>query len=111
MTTVIGAILVLGVLGFIFAGLLALASDYYRVKEDSRIEEILKILPGANCGVCGCAGCRQFAEKVVNGEVPIEGCLVGKKAVVDKIKAILTPADNSLCCVSPSCKHCESIKN
>ncbi|MDI6732014.1 MAG: RnfABCDGE type electron transport complex subunit B [Candidatus Margulisbacteria bacterium] len=106
MTTIIAAILVLGILGFIFAGLLALASDYFHVKEDPRIEEILKILPGANCGVCGYAGCRQFAEKVVSGEAPPDACPVGKQAVADQIKAILAAAKSTTCSVNPDCQHC-----
>ena len=33
-------------------------------------------LPGANCGACGLAGCRAFAEAAVNGVVAPAGCTV-----------------------------------
>ncbi len=33
-------------------------------------------MPGANCGACGVAGCRAFAEKVVEGEIPPGKCSV-----------------------------------
>jgi len=89
MSTFVLSILVLGVMGFVVAILLGLAADYFKVEVDPRVEEILKILPGANCGVCGYAGCRQFAESIVNGKAPITGCLVGKKAVADKIEKLM----------------------
>ena len=31
----------------------------------------------ANCGGCGYPGCDAFAEAVVSGEAPIDGCPVG----------------------------------
>ena len=89
MVTIISAIFVLGVMGFVFAGLLSLAGDYFKIEIDPRVEAIVEILPGANCGVCGYAGCLQFAEGVAKGEAPMTGCLVGKQAVADKIADIL----------------------
>jgi RnfABCDGE-type electron transport complex B subunit len=86
---IITAILVLGVLGFVFAGLLAMAADYFRVEEDSRLATILAILPGANCGACGEAGCRAFAEKLVKGEVLVSGCLAGGAAVAGKLAEVM----------------------
>jgi len=83
------SILVLGILGFVFAGLLALAADYFKVEEDPRIATILAILPGANCGACGAGGCRDFADKVVKGEIAVSGCVVGGAEVAKKIAKIM----------------------
>ena len=47
--------------------LLAVASKYLAVKEDPRVGEVLKILPGANCGGCGFPGCSGMADSLVNG--------------------------------------------
>jgi len=68
------SVIMLGALGFLFAGLLGLAADYFRVEEDSRIASVLAVLPGANCGACGMAGCRDYAEKVVLGQAAATAC-------------------------------------
>ena len=56
------AILVLGVMGLVFAGLLGFAADYFRVEEDPRVGQILAVLPGGELrrlrpgrlpGLCG----------------------------------------------------------
>ena len=47
------------------------------------------MLPNANCGACGNAGCYDFAVKVVDGEAKINGCPVGGQDVVDEIARIL----------------------
>jgi len=83
------SILVLGVLGFVFAALLALAADYFKIEEDQRVATILAILPGANCGACGAAGCHDFADKLIKGEVLVSGCLVGGAEVAKKIAQIM----------------------
>ncbi len=68
------SVIMLGALGFLFAGLLGLAANYFRVEEDPRIARVLSCLPGANCGACGMAGCRDYAEKVVLGQAPATAC-------------------------------------
>lgn len=73
----------------LFAGILAWADNKFKVEKDSRVEEILAALPGANCGGCGFAGCAAFAEAVVNGKAPINGCPVGRKKVADEISKIM----------------------
>jgi Na+-translocating ferredoxin:NAD+ oxidoreductase RNF subunit RnfB len=62
--------------GLTFGALIALANKKMRVWEDPRIDEVEDILPGANCGACGYAGCRAFAEKVIAGEEPPATCTV-----------------------------------
>lgn len=57
------AIIILSIIGLISATLLYIISRKFHVEEDSRIDEIESILPGANCGGCGYAGCRNFAEQ------------------------------------------------
>lgn len=89
MQILIASILVLGILGFIFAALLALAANYFKIEEDARVATILAILPGANCGACGAAGCHDFASKVAKGEVAVSGCLVGGEKIAKKIAEIM----------------------
>ncbi len=83
------AILVLGIMGFIFAGLLGFAADYFRVEEDPRIGQVLAILPGANCGACGLAGCRDYSEKLVLGEAGPNACTAGGAKVAEAIAAVM----------------------
>lgn len=71
--------LILVTLGLL-AGLgLAIAAKVLHVKEDERIEAIAKMLPNANCGACGYAGCKALAEAIVKGEEEkINKCKPGK---------------------------------
>jgi RnfABCDGE-type electron transport complex B subunit len=63
-------------LGLLLAAVLALANKRLAVVEDPRIDQVEDLLPHANCGACGTAGCRQFAEKLVQGEVDPGQCTV-----------------------------------
>jgi Na+-translocating ferredoxin:NAD+ oxidoreductase RNF subunit RnfB len=83
------SIIVLGVLGFVFAALLALAADYFKIEEDPRVTAILAILPGANCGACGAGGCHDFASRVAKGEIAVSGCVVGGAEVARKVAEIM----------------------
>ena len=53
------------VLGALMSTMLAIASRAFAVKTDERVEAIAEILPGANCGGCGYAGCHALAEAIV----------------------------------------------
>ncbi len=74
---------------------LAYSSRVFKVEEDESIEKIDEILPGANCGACGYAGCRSFAEALAKGEADVDGCPVGGDAVTDKIAEILGKENTS----------------
>lgn len=54
---------------FVIGFLLAVAGKVFAVKKDERIDKITELLPGANCGACGYAGCANYAESMVT-----EGC-------------------------------------
>ena len=68
------SVLVLGGLGVVFGALLGIAAIIFYVKEDKRIAEIAELLPGANCGGCGYAGCANLAAAIAKGEAPITAC-------------------------------------
>lgn len=69
MMVYIWPIIVLAIMGILFAVALTLANKFLAVKEDTRIDEVEKLLPGVNCGACGMPGCRAFAEAVIKGEI------------------------------------------
>lgn len=86
---ILPAVLTLGGLGLIFGSLLAYAAQRFAVEEDTKIAEIQGVLPGANCGACGYAGCEQFAKAVATGEAPPAGCKPGRAKVAAQIAEIL----------------------
>lgn len=88
-TGVLTAILSVGGLGLIFGVGLALAAKRFAVRVDPRVEEILEALPGANCGACGYAGCLGFAQAVVEGKAPVDGCMPGGAAVARELGKIM----------------------
>ncbi|MDA8125583.1 MAG: RnfABCDGE type electron transport complex subunit B [Deltaproteobacteria bacterium] len=83
------AIVVLGLMGLVFAGLLGFAAGYFHVEEDPRIGQVLAVLPGANCGACGLAGCRDYSEKLVLGEARPNACTAGGTKVAEALAAIM----------------------
>ncbi len=77
-------------LALIAAIILYFVAQKFKISEDPRIDEIQAILPSANCGGCGFAGCRNFAEALVKAE-SFEGlnCPVGGSAVMNIAAEIL----------------------
>lgn len=63
-------------LGGLLALVLAIASKKLYVYEDPRIAEVEERLPHSNCGACGTAGCHNFAEQVVAGQIEPGQCTV-----------------------------------
>jgi len=86
---ILAAVLTLGALGALFGAGLAFASRKLAVHTDLRLEKIMGLLPGANCGACGAAGCFGFAEAVLKGELPPDACRAGDESAKRGIAAIL----------------------
>lgn len=82
------AAIMTGVAGF-FGVVLAVAYRFLRVEEDPRIDRVEEMLPASNCGACGEAGCRAFAEKLVSGEVKASRCTVSSPDGLVSIAAFL----------------------
>jgi Na+-translocating ferredoxin:NAD+ oxidoreductase RNF subunit RnfB len=80
---------ILGGVGFGFAVLIALAHRRFYVFEDPRIDGVVALLPGNNCGACGYPGCRGFAEQVVSGKVAPAGCTVMNADQRSEVAALL----------------------
>ena len=79
----------LGGLGLLLGAALAFASKQFAVEIDPRIEQVLDILPGANCGGCGYAGCAAYAEAVVREGVEATLCAPGGPETAHKIADLL----------------------
>ncbi|MEW6002896.1 MAG: RnfABCDGE type electron transport complex subunit B, partial [Nitrospirota bacterium] len=92
--------LFLGGLGVVFGIALAFAAQKFAVKVDPKIEKVRDVLPGANCGACGFAGCMGYAEAVVaKPEVASNLCAPGKASVA---KAIAVITGKAAAAVEPS---------
>jgi electron transport complex protein RnfB len=88
--TILITIISLSLLALISAVILYFVAQKFKIFEDPRIDEIQSILPAANCGGCGFAGCRNFAETLVNADT-FDGlnCPVGGAEVMDAAAQIL----------------------
>ncbi len=88
--TIIQTIVILSGLGLLLSLVLFLVAKKFKVEEDPRIDEVEKTMPGANCGGCGYAGCRAFADAAVKaGNLDNNFCPVGGNEVMKKVAAIL----------------------
>ncbi len=83
------ATIVVGAIGLIFGLLLAIAAVIFKVNADERIGKIEEVLPGANCGGCGFAGCSAYANAVVEKGAAIDCCGVGGSSISEKIGKIM----------------------
>jgi len=83
---IIYSMITLAGLGIASAVILYFVAQKFKVIEDPRIDIVADILPGANCGGCGFAGCRNFAEAIVKAE-SLEGlaCPVGGAVVMGNV--------------------------
>ncbi len=88
MTAVTG-IAILGILGAIFALVLALAQKFWAVHDDARLGRVEQLLGGANCGACGFASCHLFAEALVSGKAGNSICPVLSNSAQKEIDSIL----------------------
>lgn len=90
MEAVLITIAVLAVLGCVAAVILYFVSQKFKVYEDPKIGEVEEVLPGANCGGCGYAGCHAMAEALAKAD-DLSGlvCPVGGAPVMSQIAAIL----------------------
>jgi len=82
-------VLIVGGLGLVFGVVLTIASIMMSVKNDERIERIIEVLPGANCGGCGFTGCSGYAEAIMKDGAAANKCTAGGAKVANAVAAIL----------------------
>lgn len=79
-------VLTLCALGALAAIILFFVAKKFKVEEDPRIEVVEGMLPGANCGGCGFAGCKGLAEGLVKqDDISALYCPVGGGSVMKDI--------------------------
>ncbi len=83
------AALIFAAIAIVLGLILAFASHIFKVEVDERIEQICDVLPGANCGGCGYAGCAALADAIVKGEAKMNACNACDDEVTEKIALIM----------------------
>ena len=87
---IIWTIAVITLLGLVLAVSIFLVAKKFTVKEDLRIDQVEAVMPGANCGGCGFAGCRAFATACVGADnLDKTFCPVGGNETMKKVADIL----------------------
>jgi len=89
MSLVLISIITMGGAAAFFAFILSIAHKKLKVEVDSRVEQVLNILPGVNCAACGYASCRALAEAIVESDAPVNSCVVGGSSTVEKISQLM----------------------
>jgi len=83
----------LGAIALVSAVVLYVCSKKFAVKEDPRVGQVTALLPGANCGGCGFAGCGGMAAALVRGADAGSNdglmCPVGGSETMGKIADLL----------------------
>ena len=85
----LSAMLALGVLSALFGLLLGYAAIRFKVEGDPIVEQIDALLPQTQCGQCGYAGCRPYAEAIAGGEADINQCPPGGDSGIQALAELL----------------------
>ena len=89
MNPILLAIIAVTAIGIICAIVLTIASKVMHVKVDERFPIIRGILPGANCGACGYAGCDGYAKALLEDGAKTNLCTPGADAVSRQLSEAL----------------------
>lgn len=95
MNTIIALIILLTLLS-LCGLLLGYFAQKFKTEGDPLAEKIEKILPQTQCGQCGFAGCKPYAQAIAKGEADINRCPPGGQEGVDKLAELLGVESKSL---------------
>ncbi len=83
------AVLTIVGLAVAFGVLLGYSAIRFHVEGDPIVDQIDGILPQTQCGQCGYAGCRPYAEAMAEGEADINRCPPGGETTVIALADLL----------------------
>jgi electron transport complex protein RnfB len=88
-------VFIVGCVAIVLGMSLGLASKKFALHTDPRITQVLEVLPGTNCGMCGYPGCSAFAKAVADNAADPTECIIGGVKVANLIADIIniTPAE------------------
>ena len=95
-------VIILTITGVLLAVAIGLVTRFFGIKQNLLAEKLQAIMPGANCGGCGFAGCADYVDAMVNGKaqpglcpsmsaeaLKIASTLLGQDVVVKERKVAL----------------------
>ena len=77
MNVVFTTTLVIAAVALVCGVALAIVAKRFAVKENPLVAQLLSVLPGANCGGCGRAGCEAYARDIAENGAPCDRCTAG----------------------------------
>ena len=80
---------VVSLIGLLIGLFLGLASKKLEVPVDETEEKVRELLPGANCGGCGYAGCDACAKAIAIGEAAADVCPVASSDIHKQIAEVI----------------------
>lgn len=89
MRIIVETALISTVLGLVIGIALGFFRQKFAIPVDPLVEKVRAILPGANCGACGFAGCDAYAAAAAHRAAPPDRCTTGGKKAGDQIAALL----------------------
>lgn len=75
-------VIIITVIAFILSLVLVLVESKITTNED----KIRNLLPGYNCGGCGCGSCDGMAKELISNPLAIDKCRPMKKEEKEKLK-------------------------
>lgn len=101
----IAAILTIAGMATIFGLILGYSAIRFRVEGDPIADQVDALLPQTQCGQCGFAGCRPYAEAIAGGEAEINRCPPGGEATMIALSELLgrdpVPLDDAAAAAKP----------
>ncbi len=85
----LAAILALTALAAFFGLLLGYSAVRFKVESDPVVDKVDALLPQTQCGQCGFAGCRPYAEAIAAGEADINRCPPGGETTINALADLL----------------------
>jgi electron transport complex protein RnfB len=83
------SVAVFTLLGVVFGFALAAAAIRFQVASNPLVDRVRDVLPAANCGACGFAGCQVYAEAVVERpDVSPALCVPGRRTVAETVASL-----------------------
>ena len=108
---------IVAAVGVLSGLLLSVAAKYMAVPVDERVVSLQEIMPGANCGACGFAGCNEYAEKIVTEGVKTTLCPPGGAELVKNISEVMggdaeevVPLTAVVCCAGTTNSTQQSLQ-
>lgn len=85
----IQAVLILTLTGIVLAVAIGLVVKYFGVEQDPRAEKLMDLVPGANCGGCGFAGCADYVNAIIQGKAKLGMCTSMTDEAIAKASELL----------------------